>query len=295
MFETTRIPYAAREGQQLWPDGARMAVLVYTAAEQWQWYENETIKAIGTFTGGRGSAPSASTRSAVAYGFEVGLPRIAEIFREFGMSTTLWASGVAVEQYPDAVAALAADGHELGCHGYSQGAVMAQLSRGEQQEAIGRSVELLRSVSGETPTGWVSPGAESNDETVELLAEAGFDYHGDRQDDELPYLLHAPAKTLVEVPYRVAGNLNDIPLLTRTITSVSAAARHVTDAFDAYYEAAATRPLLFNYGTHPYISGRPDNAKVLRALLEHIHRHDDVWVTNYREVAVWWRQTQVSA
>ena len=288
-FATSRIPFDARRGPTVWPNGARMAVLVYTAPEQWLWSDNETIKPIGTFAAGRGSAPSLSTQSAVAYGFNVGLPRLREIYREFGMKVTLWTNGTSVEQYPDIMAALAGDGHELGGHGYSQGQVIASLSREDQEEAIQKSVELLQSVSGRRPTGWISPGAESNHDTIELLAAAGFDYHGDLQDDELPYFLHVNGSTLVEIPYRLAGNLNDLSILTRNVNSVSDGLKILTDAFDSYYRAAEERPLVFNYGTHPYISGRPDNALVLRGLLEHIHGYDDVWVTNYREIAQWWR------
>jgi hypothetical protein len=75
----------------------------------------------------------------------------------------------------------------------------------------------------------------------------------------------------------------------RNSHSVSGGVRLLIDAFDAYHRASADHPFLFNYGTHPYLSGRPDNAMILRGLLEHVHRHDDVWVTNYGEVARWWR------
>jgi peptidoglycan/xylan/chitin deacetylase (PgdA/CDA1 family) len=290
-FETSRIPFADRKGLNVWPNGARMAALVYTAAEQWTWQESETLKPVGTFAAGRGAPVTLSSQSAVSYGYTVGLPRMRQIFRDFGMSVTVWTSGVAAEQCPDIVAALAGDGHEIGAHGYSQGRVMASMSRPAQEEAIGKSAERLERVSGRRPTGWVSPGAECNEDTVELLAAAGFDYHGDLQDDELPYFLHVAGSTLVEIPYRLVGNLNDLSILTRNVNSVSGGLKVVTDAFDAYYRAAGDRPLVFNYGTHPYVSGRPDNALILRGLLEHIHGYDDVWVTNYGEIARWWRQS----
>jgi allantoinase len=289
-YSTSRIAFGDREGLEAWPGGARMAVLVYTAAESWLWDENETIKPLGTFAGGRGALPTLSTRTAVSYGYHVGMRRLAEIYRAFGMRTTVWTSGVAAEQFPDVLAELVEDGHELGGHGYSQGTVMAALSRDAQEEAIAKSVRLLASVGGRRPAGWISPGAEASEDTVELLAAAGFDYHGDLQDDELPYFVHVGEKIMVEVPYRLVGNLNDLSLLVRNVNSVCDATRVATDAFDAYYQAAGRRPLVFNYGTHPYVSGRPDTAQVLMNVLEHIHRHEDVWVTSYGELASWWRQ-----
>jgi peptidoglycan/xylan/chitin deacetylase (PgdA/CDA1 family) len=289
--KSSRIPFADRRGLPVWPNGARMAVLVYTAPEQWNWDENETIKPAGTFAGGRGSPPSISTQSAVDYGFHIGLPRMREIFADFDMRVTMWTSGVSVEQFPDVLRDLAGDGHEINPHGYSQGRVIGAMDVDEQRAAITRARALVESVSGRTPVGWISPAAEANDHTLDLLAETGFDYHGDLQDDELPYFVHVGDRRLVEIPYRLAGNLNDLSLFTRSVHSVSDGIRILTDAFDAYYQAASTRPLLFNYGTHPYLSGRPDTALILRALLEHIHRYSDVWVTNYGEVAAWWRKT----
>lgn len=291
MLKTSRIPFADRKDLAVWPNGARMAVLVYTAPEQWIWDTAEAIRPAGTFAAGHNAPNSLSTWSAVSYGFNVGLPRLREIFAEFDMKVTLCTSGVSVEQYPDVIAQLAADGHELCGHGYSQGAVMASLDRAAKAEAIGKTARLLESAAGTRPTGWISPGAESDAETIELLAEAGFQYHGDLQDDELPYFVHVGDRTLVEIPYRLAGNLNDLSLTIRTVNSVSRASTHLKEAFDAYYEAAGTRPLVFNYGTHPYISGRPDNAAVLRELLAHVRGYEDVWVTNYRDLAEWWRST----
>jgi peptidoglycan/xylan/chitin deacetylase (PgdA/CDA1 family) len=289
-LRTSRIPFADRAGLDAWPGGARLAVLVYAAPEQWLWDAGDVIRPAGTFAAGRNCAASPSTTSAVAYGFAVGLPRLREVFAEFGMQVTLWTSGLAALEFPDVLAAMVADGHELGGHGFAQGQVMAMLSRAEQEDSIGRSVAALQSVTGQRPAGWVSPAAESNQDTIELLAAAGFTYHGDLQDDELPYFVHAGDKIVVEIPYRLVGNLNDLSILTRNVTSVSTAAAHLCDAFDAYYAAAAVRPLIFSYGMHPYISGRPDNAMVLRRLLEHIHSRSGVWVTTYAGMAGWWRE-----
>ena len=288
--KSSRIPYADRKGLAAWPNGARIAVLVYTAPEQWDWTQKEGISAAGTFAAGRGTAPSISTQSTVDYGFNVGLHRLREIYADFDMKVTLWTSGQTVEQFPDVLRALAADGHDLNPHGYSQGQVIGHMSREEQRETLLKTRDAVESILGRRPGGWVSPAAEANDDTLDLLAETGYDFHGDLQDDELPYFVHSGDRTVVEIPYRLAGNLNDLPLFTRNVRGVSEGIRLLTDAFDAYYEAASRTPLLYNYGTHPYISGRPDNAAVMRGLLEHIHRYDDVWVTNYSEVAAWWRK-----
>jgi allantoinase len=289
-FRASRIPYENRKGASLWPGKARMAVLVYTAVEQWEWGTDGPLRPQGTYSSTRGAAPTLSTESAVDYGFNVGLPRLREIYREFGMKVTLWTNANAIERFPSIVGGLVEDGHELGAHGYSESATMGALAPLEREESVRRSISTIESFTGKRPRGWLGPGAEVTPDLLELLAKLDFDYHGDLQDDELPYFLHVGDATMVEIPYRMAGNVNDLPVLIRNPRPVRDAIEYLTQAFDAYYAAAATHPLIFNLGTHPYVSGRPEGARIFRSVLEHIHSHSDVWVTNYGEMATWWRE-----
>jgi allantoinase len=292
-FPTSRIPYAARAGLRPWPNGARLAFLFYASAEEWDWDADETAPLQPFPLAKFGEKKLAlSMRSAIEYGFNVGLPRTADILREVGMKGTIWTNGNAVEQHRDVVEMLAGEGHEIGGHGYSEGWPMAAMDREQQADHIRRSVELLSSVTGKAPTSWVGPGAAADRNTVELLAEAGFTCHGDFQDDELPYFLHVGEKTLVEVPYRMVGNLNDVPLISNygAFKSVEAAGAHLRESFDAAYELAETHTSVFNFGTHPHVIGRPDPAVTMKRFLEYVAGFSDVWVTTYAELAEWWRQ-----
>ncbi len=291
-FPTSRIPYRDRAGLKVWPNGARMAFLFYAAAEEWNWGEDE--HGYDPFPLARfGEKKLAqSMRSGVEYGFNVGLYRIAEALGELGLKATIWTTGNAVEQHRDVVEMLFGEGHEIGGHGYSEGWPMTALDRERQADAIARTVELISSVTGRAPATWLGPGAAADRNTIELVAEAGFSCHGDLQDDELPYFLHVGEKTLVEIPYRMVSNLNDVPLMTAAgaFKSVQDTGRHLRESFDASYEAAARTPLIFNFGTHPHISGRPDYFKVTKDFLAYACARDDVWVCTYEEMAQWWSQ-----
>ena len=184
------------------------------------------------------------------------------------------------------------DGHEIGAHGYTEGMPVTALDREGQRDSIERSIELIQSLTGELPKCWLGQGASADRNTLELLAEAGIGANADLQDDELPYFLHVGDKTLVEIPYRMIGNLNDVPLTTvlGALYSVGAAQRHLREAFDAYYEEAATFPVILNFGTHPHVIGRPDTIKILREFMEYVAGHSDVWICTSGEIADWWRQ-----
>jgi peptidoglycan/xylan/chitin deacetylase (PgdA/CDA1 family) len=292
-FVRSKIPFVGREGLQLWPDGAKLAVLVYTAPEEWQWGYQELFGPPAAVRFEGETELTLSVRSAVDYGFHVGLHRFRELFNEFGMHTTLWTNGNTVEQHRELIELLVSEGHELGGHSYSEGLPMASLTTEQKRESIRRSVELLTDVTGKPPVGWLGPGAICDTETIELLAEAGFKYTGDLHDDELPYFLDVGGKRMVAIPYRSIGNLNDLSLATAlrgTPKSVIGYTEHFLAAFEAYHDEAQRRPLLVNFGTHPHVSGRPDNFVAFRKLIEEVHKHDDVWVCTYAEMTEWWTE-----
>src|SRR5262249_54579295 len=149
-----------------------------------------------------GPVPALTTRTAINYGFEVGLPRMFDIVSEAKMPLTIWTSGLAAEEFPGVIKNAAKRGFEIGAHSYSQGKYLSALSPGEQRDAIVRSRDILRNVSGADILGHIGPSAVADAATLRILADEGFLYNADLQDDELPYLLEFPdGKRLVEIPY----------------------------------------------------------------------------------------------
>lgn len=284
----SRICWDDRAGAQLWPDGKRMAVLIYTSPEQWNWGTLEPYQAPGAAPAGNVVWPI-SSRSAIEYGYTVGLRRLREIYNSLGLKITWWTNGTC-EQHPDVVAMLAADGHEIGAHGYSEGSPLPTLDIAGQRESIERTVSLITDVTGAAPKGWIGPAADATDDTLRLLMDSGIEYDADLQDDEIPYFLHHDHRTLTVIPYRKVGNINDLGIFTRNVRDPSSGIELLKDRFNAYYRAAETHQLYFNYGTHPHVSGRPDYAYVMAKFLEYVLSHDDVWVCTYNEVNQWWRQ-----
>lgn len=285
-YEERHLSFDRRRGASVWPEGARLAVYIYIAPEEWLWDRKEHHFPRGTRQVAGEPVPSLSTRSAVKYGYQVGLPRLSEILLERGIRVTLWVGGAAAEQHPEIIRQLADQGHEVSGHSYSQGEPLSLLSREEQRTIIKQSVDAITRVAGRRPLGWIGPGAVCTVDTIELLAEEGFLYHADLQDDELPYFIDIGGRTIVEVPYRMVGNINDFQVVEGH--STEAAFAYLKGAFDAYYNESSIRPLQFNFGTHPFISGRPDSAAVFARFLDYVGGHKGVWVATYQEIAEWW-------
>jgi allantoinase len=292
-FPTNHIPYRDRPGLQVWPNGARVAMMFYTAAEEWEWEKPK--HPLDPFPLARFGEEylSLSTKTAISYGFNIGMYRIVEILADLGMKSTIITNAAAIEQHRSVVEMLHAEGHHLCGHGYSEGVTMTSLDRAGQEEAIKKSNQLIGDITGEQPRTWLAQAASADRNTLELLARYGYTANCDLQDDELPYFIHVNGTTMLEIPYRMAGNLNDVPLTTiyGAVKSVKDTTRHLIESFDAYYEAAETHPLLFNFGTHPHVIGRPDNAKALKDFLTHVKQYDDVWTPTYQEVSDYWWET----
>jgi peptidoglycan/xylan/chitin deacetylase (PgdA/CDA1 family) len=282
-------PFGDRTGAEIWPGGARMAVLIYVAVEEWHWDRKEPKGVAGARTIKEETVPSLTTRSAVKYGFQVGIHRLMDILEGHGVKITMWTSGKAADDHPTVVAEMAKRGHDVDAHSYSQGSSLVLMTRDEQRADIRETVEAIERVNGRRPQGWIGPGALANLDTVELLAEEGMLYHADLQDDELPYFIDIGERTLVEIPYRMTGNVNDFFVFGSEMRQpLGQALDYLKSAFDAYYREAGRRPLMFNYGMHPFVSGRPDCAYVFEQFLDYVMSYQDVWVPTYREVSEWW-------
>src|SRR5688572_27826472 len=120
-FTERRLSWDDRKGAQVWPHGAKLAVLLYTSLEEWAWDRMEPLTPHGTLMMAGEKVPNLGMRSAVSYGFHIGLKRLRDIWGERGLKVMLWVTGNAAEQHPEIVSELAELGHQIGGHGYSEG------------------------------------------------------------------------------------------------------------------------------------------------------------------------------
>ena len=287
-YAVRRVPYEKRKTLDIWPDGKRMALLVYLATEQWQWDIHEAFMTTVVRVAPGETVPSLSTRTAITYGMEVGMPRVMDVLESRGVSLTIISNATTVGQHPETMREALRRGHHVEGHGYSQGRPMTVLSPEDQAFDIARATTEIEKILGERPQGWIGPGAMVTTSAMSALAAAGYGWNGDLQDDDLPYFVDFPEATMVEIPYRMIGNINDV-FFTNAQKSPAQAREHLFSAFDESLEQAQHTPMHFVYGIHAHVSGRPEWAKLLGDFLDHALSRDDVWVATYRDVAAWWR------
>ena len=148
-----------------------------------------------------------SARSFGDYGPAVAVPHVLAMLAERGVPASFYIPGWIAERHPSVVERIAADGHEIGHHGYLH-EPPATLSADEEAAVLDRGSEILSGITGERPAGYRSPSWELSDHSLDLLRERGFTYDSSLMGGDAPYWA---GPGLVELPIPLgAGRL---PLL----------------------------------------------------------------------------------
>jgi peptidoglycan/xylan/chitin deacetylase (PgdA/CDA1 family) len=67
--------------------------------------------------------------------------------------------------------------------------------------------------------------------------------------------------------------------------------QYLTDTFDVLYEEGAETPRMMSIGMHCRLLGRPGRLRALQRFLDHVERHDRVWVCRRVDIARHWIAT----
>ena len=131
------------------------------------------------------------------YGPNTAIWRILRILDESGLKATFLICGGIAERYPDAVTAIAKQGHEIAGHGYHH-EVARDLTREQEKEIIEKTTKMIEKRMGKRPKGWRSCTQSPN--SIELLMEYGYLWNSNSFAHDLPFIWENKNSTLVELP-----------------------------------------------------------------------------------------------
>jgi peptidoglycan/xylan/chitin deacetylase (PgdA/CDA1 family) len=276
-----------------WPNGARLAVTLAGNLEAWT--ETPDPKMRRTHHVG-GSNPITAedvrckydfrTASENDYGGRTGVWRILRILEKHGLKASFNINGLVAIRYPEAVKAVHAQGHEIVGHSYAEDVQLVHLSKEEEREEIRACVKMFQDLVGVRPSGWLSSGMRHTENTLELLAEEGFLWHGDAVNDDAPYLVQVKGKTLVEIPYRNAvSGLNDTGMYRRGMTARDILAAF-KDEFDVLYEESEADPKMLTFAMHCQMAF-PATGKVYEEAIKYAKSFPEVWFARRIDVVRW--------
>ncbi|GBR50499.1 allantoinase PuuE [Gluconobacter sphaericus] len=284
------IGYGRTPPDPKWPNGARIAVQFVINYEEGA--ENSVLHGdagseafLSEMVGTKSiiGARCAQMESLYEYGSRAGFWRLRRLFDDAGMPVTVFGVAKALARNPDAVAAMKESGWEIASHGL-RWIDYQDFPEDVERAHIREAIALHTEVTGERPLGWYQGRTSPN--TARLVAEeGGFVYDADSYADDLPYYDHTHGRAQLIVPYTLDANDMKFAALNG-FTEGEQFFTYLRDAFDMLYREGGR---MMSIGLHCRLAGKPARALGLMKFLEHIRKHEDVWVTTRLDIARHWQ------
>lgn len=226
------------------------------------------------------------TSSALRYGPRIAVPRLVEIARHTGIKLTAYVPGWCVETYPEAVALLHGEGHEIGHHGWLHERPN-QLSRDDEERVLLKGIAAIEAATGARPVGYRAPAYAMSAHTLDLLVQEGFAYDSSLVGDDVPYLIGNRAGQLIELPsdYALDDWTQYVHMKEFNCTMPIRAPERAMETFRAEFDAAWRHGGLWVSIFHPFVSGRLARAEAMMGLIAHMQARGDVWFATMAEIA----------
>jgi allantoinase len=286
------IGYGPNPPHARWPRESRVAVSIVLnyeeGGESCVLHGDAHSESVLTDVGGEPlqNARNLNVESNFEYGSRVGFWEIMRILRDHRVDATVFAVGMALQRNPEAAAQIAASGFEVACHGQRWIDYQAVAEDVERADML-RNIDAITRLIGKRPLGWYTGRPSPN--TRRLVVETGgFLYDSDAYNDDLPYWTRIGGRPHLVVPHTFDNNDSR---LQRGGDFATAEEFYVycRDAFDWLYRLGGEgRPRMMTISLHGRIIGRPGRIGALGRLLDHMLRHEAVWLCTRESLARHW-------
>ena len=292
------VGYGANPPKADWPGGARIAVQFVLNYEEGG--ENCILHGVAASEAFLSEMVSAqplmgvrhiSMEQLYEYGSRVGVWRILKLFERHNLPMTVYAVAMAAERHPEVIKAMVDAGHEIASHGY-RWINYQYVQEDTERDHLRKAVEILTQVAGSRPLGWYTGRTSPN--TRRLVAEyGGFLYDADDYNDDLPYWSLVEGKPQLIVPYTL--DVNDMRFINpQGFAHSDEFFGYMRDTFDMLYAEGERAPKMMSVGLHCRLAGRPGRAVAVSRFLDHIAKHDRVWIATRLEIAEHWHREHLA-
>ncbi len=297
-YQRDLVGYGRRLPDPQWPGKARLAIQfalnLEAGSELCVLHGDESSEGLLNDTG---FPPVAGARSMLAesafeYGSRRGVWRVLRLFEERDLRISIFASVSGLLQTEEIALAATEAGHEVVSHGW-RWIDYQHVDEDTERAHMRLAVEGIERLTGRRPVGWMTGRPGPNTRRL-IVEDGGFLYDRDALNDELPYWVEVAGRTHLVIPYSYETNDNRFDMNAGFKTGDDFYA-YMRDAFDMLYAEGAEEPRMMSIGLHDRLIGRPARAVGLERFLDHILRHDRVWVCSGEEIARHWLEHHAPA
>jgi peptidoglycan/xylan/chitin deacetylase (PgdA/CDA1 family) len=270
------------------------------------------VDAVAGWLGSYGGEDSPCDISRGIFAGEVGVPRLLNLFKKFGIQATWFIPGHSIETFPHQMKQVVDQGHNLGLHGYSHENPLA-LTPYQEEKILVKTINLLTNLAGKKPMGYVAPWWELSKVTAQLLLQYDIMYdhslmHNDFHcyyvrlndiwypidyskdpDEWMKPFEYGQTTNLIEIPAN--WYLDDLPpmmFIKKAPNSFGWIPPDTVfnlwkDQFDFLYREYDEG--VFPMTIHPDVSGRPQCILMHERWIQYINKHPGVTFCTMEEIA----------
>lgn len=277
-----------------WRGGERLAVIFTINIEAWSLTRPTKEK---IYQGGPGILPDPTPGDIPdwpnytwrEYGQRVGFWRLVDIFDRHGISPSCTINTRVCEQFPRILEAGLHRGWEFVAHGEEQGVLLTEYAYDidAERQVIANVVDKFHRHVGKRPLGWLSSSCRFTANTPRILAEQGFLFHCDYQNDDQPFVITIDGHRMAGIPFNI--EINDYTVFFRRNFTTDEWLNMLVEAFDVLYDecVADGQGRLMNIGLHPHVIGAPFRIRSIEHFLNYLDDKHGVFYPTREEIANW--------
>ena len=219
------------------------------------------------------------------YGSRAGFWRIWRLFQRKNIPLTVYGIATALARHGEAVAAMKEADWEIASHGLKW-IEYKDFAEADERAHLNEAIRIHTEATGSRPLGWYLGRCSSNTQRL-VMEEGGFLYDSDSYADDLPYWVAGPKGPHLVVPYTL--DANDMRFaVAQGFNSGDQFFAYLRDSFDVLYAEGADTPKMMSVGLHCRLVGRPGRLAALERFIDHVLKHDRVWVPRRIDIARHW-------
>ena len=223
------------------------------------------------------------------YGNRIGIWRLVDILEKHEIPVSACVNTDVCLHNPAVIKAGNEKNWEWIAHGMTNSMLHTGLPEEDERNIIQGVVNTLTEHTGKGPRGWLSPALTETHNTLDILAESGFDYVADWTNDDQPFAMNVKSGSMYSLPYSI--EVNDLTAFLVQGLSASDYGQMLMDQFDVLYAEGEKNGRVMPIGIHPFSLGQAYRSKYFDEALAYMKGHDDVWFATGSEIIDWYRTT----